>query len=83
MLAQIDDRLAVRGPGRWSLPRRSAGAGGHLTCFVIFFFSCVFSFSSSPVDIVGFLLFFTAETAENEFRRAGRAYFLIEEGELD
>ena len=47
------------------------------------YFSLHFSFSSSRADIVDFLLFFTAETAENEFRRAGRAYTLIEEGELD
>lgn len=61
--------------------QRSAGAGGHLTCFVIFF-------AFFPFLPLGWILsvscyFFTAETAENEFRRAGRAYFLIEEGELD
>ena len=68
-----DWRFGGRGGGGL---QRNAGAGGHLTYFVIFFRN--FSFSSS-LDIVGFLQFFTTETAENEFRRAGRAYFLIEE----
>jgi hypothetical protein len=47
------------------------------------YFSCIFPFLPLGWIFVGFLLFFTAETAENEFRRAGRAYILIEEGELD
>lgn len=82
MLAQIDDRLAVRGPGRWR-PSTERWCWCWWSSDVLCFFSLHFSFSSSRADIVDSLLFFTAETAENEFRRAGRAYTLIEEGELD
>ena len=48
-----------------------------------FFFLCIFPFLPLGRTLSISCYFFTAETAENEFRRAGRAYILIEEGELD
>lgn len=84
MLAQIDDQLAVRGPGRWRPCSTKRWCWWPSDIFYllsrIFFFSFFqsFFFSLPWAVIVDFLRFGTTETAENEFRRAGRAYFSME-----
>jgi len=72
---KIDDRLAVRGPGRW----RPSSTERWCWCWwpsdMLRYFSCIFSFSFLSGGYLSVsCYFFTAETAENEFRRAGRAY---------